>query len=292
LPRRPALSRQPQIITAVDPLLDDYQQVPAKTSVRDLSPEWPVCGPTERNALLGHAVRRRLFYLPPRVELLLRVAWSQRNLGGFYAPGHELSALVPAGKLAIDAGANAGIYSYWMARAASEVVAFEPQPVLARRLAACRIRGLTVHNVALSDADGFANLHVPQVSAEASLRQLTVTANIIRVPLTTLDSFNFGDVGFLKIDVEGLEDSLLQGAEETLRASSPLVYIEIEERHNPGGLDRILTWFANLGYTDVQFRQHGAMHPFSQFNLERDQLQQQPLTASYANNFLFKRPSR
>jgi len=244
--------------------------------------------------LIRDAVRRGIHYLPPRVELFLWAARNRRALAGFYAPGRELSALVPVGKLAIDAGANVGSYSYWIARSASEVMAFEPQPRLAKRLAACGIHGLTVHNVALSDADGVAELHVPPPShqGEASLRELEVTANTIQVPLATLDSFELANIGFFKIDVEGHEEPLLHGAEETLRRSSASVYIEIEERHNPGGLARIITWLADLGYTDVQFRQQGSMHSFAEFDLERDQLQQQPRTAAYANNFMFTRPSR
>jgi FkbM family methyltransferase len=224
--------------------------------------------------------------------MALRAARSRRALPGFYAPGRELSALVPAGKLAIDAGANVGAYSYWIARSAGEVVAFEPQPALAKRLAASGVHGLTVHNVALSDADGVAELHVPRSRGEASLRTLDVPVETVQVPRNTLDSFELANVGFFKIDVEGHEEPLLHGAEETLRRSSATVYIEIEERHNPGGLARIITWLADLGYTDVRFRQYGAMHPFAEFDLERDQLQQQPRTAAYANNFMFTRPSR
>jgi FkbM family methyltransferase len=243
--------------------------------------------------LLHDAVCRGLRYLPPRVELLLWVARSRRKFPGFYAPGRELSALVPIGKLAIDAGANVGVYSYWIARTANEVMAFEPQPVLAKRLAASGVRGLTVHNCALSDSDGVAELHVPPSAlGEASLRTLDVPVDAVQVPLTTLDSFELADVGFFKIDVEGHEEPLLHGAEETLRRSSATVYIEIEERHNPGGLARIRSWLAGLGYTEVQFRQYGAMHPFAEFDLERDQLQQRSRTPAYANNFMFTRPSR
>ena len=199
---------------------------------------------------------------------------------------------MPKGKIAIDAGANVGVYSYWIACTASELVAFEPQPRLAKRLVASGIKGLTVHNVALSDAVGVAELHVPRAHGEASLRNLGVPVDTVQVPLTTLDSFGLADVGFFKIDVEGHEESLLHGAEETLRRSSACVYIEIEERHNPGGLSRIVEWLADLGYTDVQFRQHGTMHPIAEFDLKRDQLRQQPRTPAYANNFMFRRHLR
>lgn len=241
-------------------------------------------------SVVRDAVRQGFRYLPPRVELSARVLRNIRRLPGFYAPGPHLSALVPEGKLAIDAGANVGLYSYWIARAASEVAAFEPQPLLARRLGASGIRGLTMHNCALSDTMGVAELHVPRNSnGEASLRTLDVPTITVQVPLRTIDSFDFSDVGFFKIDVEGHEEALLRGAENTLRRSDATLYIEVEERHNPGGLARITDWLAGLGYVNVQYRQNARMHPFSDFDLERDQLRQQPQTAGYANNFLFTR---
>lgn len=241
-----------------------------------------------------HTARRIVPHLPPRAEMFLRAIKTSRPFAGFYAPGRELTAMVPKGKVAIDAGANVGIYSYWISRAASEVVAFEPQPRLATRLASSGIRGLTVHNVALSDAHGVAQLHVPRTSYHgiASLSELDVPTDEVEVPLATLDSFDLSDIGFFKIDVEGHEEPLLRGAEETLRRSSASVYIEIEERHNPGGLSRIVDRMSGLGYTDVQYRQHATMHPFSGFDLERDQLAQLPRTAAYANNFLFTRPQQ
>jgi hypothetical protein len=43
-----------------------------------------------------------------------------------------LSDLVPAGRPAIDVGANRGFYSYALSKLASRVTAFEPHPLLAR----------------------------------------------------------------------------------------------------------------------------------------------------------------
>ena len=241
------------------------------------------------SALLRDTARKALRRMPPRLEMLVRSTRARRALPGFYAPGRDLSDLVPRDKLAIDAGANVGAYSYWIAQASRGLVAFEPQPGLAKRLARSGIKNMTVHNVALSDAPGVAALHVPLTHGEASLRELTGPTDTFEVPLATLDSFGLEDVGFFKIDVEGHEEPLLRGSEETLRRSSAVVFVEIEERHNPGGLARILSWFADLGYNDVQYRQNGRMLPYSEFDLERDQLQGRPRTAGYANNFLFQR---
>ena len=42
----------------------------------------------------------------------------------------------------------------------------------------------------------------------------------------TLDSFNFQNVDFIKIDVQGFELEVLKGAFETLKANSPIICIE------------------------------------------------------------------
>jgi len=46
------------------------------------------------------------------------------------------------------------------------------------------------------------------------------------VPIFTVDMFNFNDVDYIKIDVEGFEKKVLLGARETLERCNPLIVIE------------------------------------------------------------------
>src|SRR6266568_3035020 len=50
------------------------------------------------------------------------------------------------------------------------------------------------------------------------------------VEVRTLDSFEFSDVAMIKIDVEGHEEAVVAGAEETIRRCRPSLLIESEER--------------------------------------------------------------
>jgi FkbM family methyltransferase len=47
----------------------------------------------------------------------------------------------------------------------------------------------------------------------------------------TLDSFNFQDVDLIKIDVEGTELFVLQGAVDTIRRCQPVVQVELRDTH-------------------------------------------------------------
>lgn len=47
------------------------------------------------------------------------------------------------------------------------------------------------------------------------------------IPIKPLDSFNFERIDLLKIDVEGFEEFVLQGAEETLKRCNPVVALEV-----------------------------------------------------------------
>jgi hypothetical protein len=68
------------------------------------------------------------------------------------------------------------------------------------------------------------------------------------VRATTLDSFDFDNIGFIKIDVEGHELEVLQGAEQTIRRNTPTLMVEIEERHRKGSVAEVSNFLVSLEY--------------------------------------------
>ncbi|HUZ11388.1 MAG TPA: FkbM family methyltransferase [Caulobacteraceae bacterium] len=70
----------------------------------------------------------------------------------------------------------------------------------------------------------------------------------ISVPVARLDDFQLPPIGFIKIDVEGHEEAVLQGARETIGRNRPALMIEIEERHNRGAIERVFDHFRSDGY--------------------------------------------
>jgi FkbM family methyltransferase len=110
-------------------------------------------------------------------------------------------------RAAVDIGANIGTYTYFLRRLASEVYAYEPNPVLAARLQGL-FPDVHVRSVALSDRRGRAQLQIP-IDHGREQHELGSTAQTFEgevrsyeVESATLDSEALANVGFVKIDVE------------------------------------------------------------------------------------------
>lgn len=215
----------------------------------------------------------------------------------------ELPRLLPTRGLAIDVGANRGYYSYALKRLGQRVISFEPDRAYEKRLRALLGSQARIETIALSRDRGTGVMRVPHVSGEyggslGSLSDLAVPDEIVSscydVELRTLDSYGFDDVAFIKIDVEGHEEAVLAGAGSTLEREKPVLLVEIEERHNPGGLERISKSLSRLGYSGYFFYER-KQHSLSQFVPEVHQVAER-ITAGetnrrglkYVNNFVFK----
>ncbi len=171
---------------------------------------------------------------------------------------------VPAGTTAVDAGAHIGIVSGQLCRAVGargKVHAIEPRPANVRRLRELKcdndLDQLTIWDCALSDKDGSAILRTEGAtgtSAQASL--FTASWNTdATVPVATrvLDDIvpQSTRVGFIKLDVEGAESLLLDGAKRIMTSDRPLVFCEFNDVHlrdAGSSSDELLRKFKGLGY--------------------------------------------
>jgi len=205
----------------------------------------------------------------------------------------------------IDVGANIGTYLHAMKRHSRLVYAFEPVPWLAPVLAKKFGRGIVVENLALSRATSAAMLHIPIVDGapitglstlSPSSAEKAAPGHDIEVATRPLDSVYDGDVGFIKIDVEGHEHSVLQGAWRTIARCRPRVLVEAEERHAPGSVRRVRAFFHRLGYRGyfVFHRHLEAIEQFDAQTMQRSEdIADYTLGAPraqfdrYVNNFLF-----
>jgi len=207
--------------------------------------------------------------LEQRVKLALR-AFDRRRRGD--PELRWLPRLVAPGRPAVDIGANRGVYTYWLARCSERVHAFEPNPEVARNLAAAGLRNVVVHELALSDAAGEGVLFLPHhprggmndPAATLEAGHLPGDGDPVRIRVATarLDDIDVGAVGFIKIDVEGHEERVLDGGWATIARHRPAVLVELEEDKSEGCLGRVAARFEAAGYR-AQFLDGGRWHPLA-----------------------------
>ncbi len=147
------------------------------------------------------------------------------------------------GMTAVDVGANIGWFTLQMARAVSpqgQVWAFEPcQDFFWRMInhvALNRLNNVYSFNVALSDKSGPVRLvkNLPPYESSA-----TVTSDPSGVPVAAhlLDEFPLTRCDLIKIDVDGHEYQVIQGARKTIETFRPAMVIEINGETGPLCLD-------------------------------------------------------
>jgi FkbM family methyltransferase len=169
------------------------------------------------------------------------------------------------GDICFDIGANIGVVSVFMARAASRVSVYAFEPI---RLNQCIIRlnaelnqvDIQVAGVAVADVCGTANFSESVDSAYSSLRPTgrREERRSLPVTVTTLDSYLMANsvprIDVMKIDVEGAEELVLRGGQNVLadRTRSPrVIMIELVDANLKAfGADvgRVVRLLAKYGY--------------------------------------------
>lgn len=208
-----------------------------------------------------------------------------------------LPMLIAKGERALDVGANYGTYALTLARLGARVDLFEPNPAIAKVLAAWtgRKEGLQVYALALSDVVGTAELVIPrdeegtEHDSSASIApNFSSSGRRIAVPTAPLDSLAISDAALIKIDVEGHETAVLNGARQTIAASRPALIVEIEQRHLAVPIDDVLQGLMALDYAGW-FLCGGTLLPLARFDLAQHQNPQlfEKRSGIYCNNFIF-----
>ncbi len=214
-----------------------------------------------------------------------------------------LKSLIDSTKNSIDIGANDGVYTYFLSRLSHHVYTYEPNPDLIDFLNKSTRRNVTVYPIALSNKSGEANFNIPitgnlEIDKCGSLTEHSNTESSLfdyktfSVKTNQLDEYKHHNIGFIKIDVEGHEESVIEGAVELLKNQRPNLLIEIEQRHTDKDIFEIFSKILSLGYNGYFFFK-GKLRPLNEFSKE---IHQQPknlinpssLGTTYVCNFIFK----
>ena len=203
----------------------------------------------------GYQLLARASYDPKEVDLMLHLLELRRKHHG-------------DGILAIDCGANLGIHTVEWAKYMTGwgvVVAFEAQEriyyALAGNIAINNCFNARAINAAVSNRSGWMKIPQPNYLTNASFGSLELKKiertefigqsidysedKMANVPMVHLDSFSFPRLDILKIDVEGMELEVIEGAANCISKYRPIMLVEALKT-DPGALQARLE---SLGYT-------------------------------------------
>lgn len=175
-----------------------------------------------------------------------------------------LWGMVPRkGRRAIDAGANKGQWAFKLAKRFNMVVAIEPHPATAQRLRRSAPDNVQVVQGAVWNTPDYKTLilypddRICRIVNHDLLFSMGEGQNGITVACFTIDALELRDVDFLKLDVEGAEAEALEGALATIKASAPVILIEL---HSVQARERIEGLLVSLDYT-WQFKHYPFYNP-------------------------------
>jgi FkbM family methyltransferase len=187
----------------------------------------------------------------PSQEMYWLGSWEPRDVS-------LLEGRLAPGMVVVDAGANVGILTCTLAAIVGEqgvVHAFEPDPssfaLLVENVEGNRLESrVALNQLALGHRVGHATIECAGASS-------FVGRGSVPIRMITLDAYaeGFDRLDFVKIDVEGYEPLLLQGAEGTLRRLRPLLLVECAERvlgRNGASSASLRRQLSGLGYRIVE----------------------------------------
>jgi FkbM family methyltransferase len=227
--------------------------------------------------VIGQAIRAALYGIADAVTLRrgiprsingerirIPARWSRYYPRTYQPETHEfISRHSLPGTTAVDVGAHIGIFSVVMARSVGPngtVLSFEPTPdtrrVLDRVVACNHLDGVvSVQSAAVAARPGRGSLHADPISVSNANSLMGRPGATETVPVTTvsLDSVlrETARVSCLKVDAEGAEIEVLQGAREAIMRWHPAIALDVHPRNLDAAghdLEDLRALIATLGY--------------------------------------------
>lgn len=153
--------------------------------------------------------------------------------------------------LALDIGANVGLWSRDLCAYFQQVIAFEP----VADFRACLKRNVLSTNLeiracALGEQDTMINMIITEENTGHSHVDIA-SLGAGSIPMHRLDSLSLPKIDYIKIDCEGYENTILRGARETILRYQPIMVVENKKHQDVGhtdivALDTLLGWGATI----------------------------------------------
>jgi FkbM family methyltransferase len=165
-----------------------------------------------------------------------------------------LCSLVAPGEVAIEVGANIGTNAVPLAKRLGpqgRLLAFEPQrqvhQMLCANIALNGLSNVMTFWAAAGAQPGAITVPVLDYDSKGNFGGVSLGAHEKgeRVQVVTIDGLRLNACRLIKIDVEGMELDVLQGADDTIKRLRPRLYMENDRREKSAAL---ITHVTGLGY--------------------------------------------
>lgn len=174
-----------------------------------------------------------------------------------------LKPFIKRGDTVIDAGAFIGDHTIFYANLVGtkgKVIAFEPNPIAFKCLEYNMepYKNVEVRKEGLSDSEGKITLSTSDNAGAAYPKKSKKGIKCI-----TIDSLNLERLDFIKVDVEGFEQNVIKGGQETIKKCKPAILIEIinDRLMFNGTTDNDLyLYLMDLGYSIRNIYQGQSIH--------------------------------
>jgi FkbM family methyltransferase len=154
--------------------------------------------------------------------------------------------------LALDIGANVGLWARDLCTHFQQVIAVEP----VSDFRDCLLRNVTAENleikpVALGATTAMINMIItPSNTGHSHVDTASVGQG--NIAMITLDSLNLPQVDYIKIDCEGFENNIILGAQQTILKYRPIMVVEDKKHQDVGhndtdqALTTLISWGAQV----------------------------------------------
>lgn len=181
-------------------------------------------------------------------------------------PRDSLYQLLKEGDVVFDVGANIGEVTFGMSKRVGNlgmIHSFEPEPFIfsriSRNLSLNSFNNICLNNVALGDKEQELFLKAQVENNRGGTRINMYSREGEKVKVTTLDFYvkqnALKKLDLIKVDVEGFEMKVLQGAQEVLQKFKPLLFIEVNDnnlKEQSDSAQSLIEFLFKMGYTKIE----------------------------------------
>lgn len=241
------------------------------------------------------------WFIPNFIHIRNKIAFTDPEIIFFI----ELFNLNKSG-IFFDIGANNGIYTYYAEKYLinHNIHAFEPNPDLFTHLVYL-FPSTNINKEALSNKEGESSIKIPYLKGiknnslgtlKHNYTEINEThANYYTIQTITLDHYldskHIEEIDFIKIDVEGYELEVLEGAKNIFKSCQPVMMVEIEKKHHES---KTVLQIINQIIVSLSIKSRYKAYTYSQHDKKLIEIMEEPNqnisdwgTNRYINNFIF-----